>query len=71
MRFEAGLVFFPAIADYRGVLENELFSFPNALHDDTVDCVSYACEIATRIAGAPSDSGAKQSKEQEQSTEAA
>jgi len=51
VRFEAGLVFLPKHADYLGAMENELFSFPNAAHDDTVDVTSYACEEVTRAYG--------------------
>jgi predicted phage terminase large subunit-like protein len=51
VRFEAELVFLPKSADWLGILENEMFSFPNAAHDDTVDVISYGCEEVTRYFG--------------------
>jgi predicted phage terminase large subunit-like protein len=50
VRFEAGSVYFPANAPWLAELEAELLAFPNAPHDDQVDCISYAClEVARRL----------------------
>jgi predicted phage terminase large subunit-like protein len=44
-RMKAGTIYFPIYADYLGGedgIENELFKFPAAKHDDFVDTLSYA-----------------------------
>jgi predicted phage terminase large subunit-like protein len=41
-KFEGGRVFFPKQAPWLADLEAELFAFPNAPHDDTVDSISQA-----------------------------
>lgn len=43
--YEAGQVYHLQFADYLVDLEKELLGFPKAAHDDTVDCVSHACEV--------------------------
>ncbi len=42
VRTESGQVFLPAEAPWLGAFEAELLSFPNAAHDDQVDCLSHA-----------------------------
>lgn len=41
-KFESGKVFFPQSAPWLAELESELFSFPQARHDDQVDSISQA-----------------------------
>jgi predicted phage terminase large subunit-like protein len=42
VKFSNGEVFFPAYASWLTDLENELFAFPHARHDDQVDSISQA-----------------------------
>src|SRR4029077_1052048 len=48
-KFASGQVFFPNEAPWLLDLENELFAFPNAGHDDQVDSISQA--LAHKISG--------------------
>lgn len=42
-RCQAGAVYFKQNAEWLDVVETELLQFPNAVHDDFVDTLAYAC----------------------------
>ncbi len=44
-KIELGSVYFPQYAHWLQIFENELLEFPNARHDDQVDCLSYICDM--------------------------
>jgi predicted phage terminase large subunit-like protein len=44
-RISAGTVYFLANAPWLNDYEAELLGFPNAAHDDMVDCTSTACGV--------------------------
>lgn len=46
-RYEAGMVFHLANAQWVRTLESELLAFPNGTHDDQVDVISYAVFMQT------------------------
>lgn len=52
---EAGAVLFPAQAEWLEVWEAELLAFPGGAHDDQVDTLSYAVQVAIELgeAGLP------------------
>jgi predicted phage terminase large subunit-like protein len=52
---EAGKVWLPVDAPWLADFESEIFSFPNATHDDQTDTLTYGCAFAqgTQLMGVP------------------
>jgi predicted phage terminase large subunit-like protein len=54
VKTEAGQIWLPQQAPWLADFEDELFHFPNAAHDDQVDCLSYAAEEMLHLQGSVS-----------------
>lgn len=63
VRTEAGQVYFPAVAPWLGDFEAELLAFPKGVHDDMVDCLSYASLEVFKRGGADESDDTRKARE--------